>query len=214
MSSFRAVAVLSVLALGVGLYFSIADFNASKVRLSPEKIEGFFWPNQKKLEPFAMVDSNGSPFTLAQLKGKWSFLFFGYTHCPDICPMTMQIMRQSRMELVKSNPDFASKINMTFVSVDGERDTPEHLKNYLSFFGGGFTGATGSEAQLQTLTGQMGVPYSIEPHQPEEKNYLVEHSGAVFLISPEGMLASIYQPPITSELIVNRFLQIDQFMNQ
>ena len=212
-TSTAGVIVLCTLALIFGLYLSLSNNGFFAPKIKSEEIEGFFWPNQKRIEPFTMVDQNNSDFTLEHFRGKWSFLFFGYTHCPDICPITMQQMKEANGKLLDQHPELESTIQMIFVSVDGERDTPEHLKNYVEFFGD-FIGLTGSEVQLQGLTTQLGVPYSIEPHEPGNQNYLVEHSGAIFLISPQGMLASIYQPPFTPQGVSDRFQQILQFLDQ
>ena len=78
----------------------------------------------------------------------------------------------------------------------------------------GFEGATGNKSQVDSLTGHLGVPYSIDLHDPGDTEYLVGHSGAVYLISPEATLAAIYQPPHTAQMLTERLEQIKSFMNR
>ena len=207
--------LLGGMALMLGGYLSLFGFNLPVG--PPEKpaaqIESFFWPHQKQLSAFELVDHNGEPYTDQHLKGRWQFLFFGYTHCPDICPITLNTMRQSKEKILVMRPDVENRMDFVFISVDGERDTPQHLKTYLQFFGGHFKGATGNDSQIDSLTGQLGVPYAIDDHEPGGQDYLVSHTGAIFLISPQGTLASIYQPPLSADQISGRFLDILAFMD-
>ncbi|NKB78192.1 MAG: hypothetical protein GKR96_14450 [Gammaproteobacteria bacterium] len=215
MQSKIGVILLSATALIVGLYLSIFGLQLpTSNQIEATQIESFFWPKQKQVVEFEMINQDNEPFNLSTLTGKWNFLFFGYTHCPDICPITMQTLRQARSIIIEQAPSLEQETQFIFVSVDGERDTPSHMKTYLDFFGGSFIGATGNTDQINSLTSQLGIPYSINPHEPGDTNYLVEHSGAILLISPQGMLASIYQPPLEPELIASRFDQIIQFMRQ
>ena len=204
--------LLVLIALAVGIYLQIASIKSPVGTVAnPPDIEGFFWPDQKRLAEFEMVDTNNQPFGIADLSSKWSFVFFGYTHCPDICPITMHTMRKVRDKIYSYQEINMKNFNILFVSVDSERDTPEHLGKYISFFGDNFSAVTGNKKQVDSLTGQLGVPYSIDKHEPEDTDYLVGHSGAIFLISPDGYLASIYQPPHGVEEITSRFMDILRF---
>ncbi|NKB64726.1 MAG: SCO family protein [Gammaproteobacteria bacterium] len=215
MQSKSGVIWISITALVAGINLSFFGFQLPiSKQIDATEIESFFWPKQKKLTGFEMVNQYNEPFTLPNLTDKWSFLFFGYTHCPDICPITMQTLRQTRSIILENTPSLEAHTQFIFVSVDPERDTPEHMKIYLGFFGDAFLGATGNKQQIESLTTQLGIPYSIAPHEPGDKNYLVEHSGSILLISPQGMLASIYQPPLDPKAMADRFDQIIQFMEQ
>jgi len=200
-------------ALLLGGYFSVfgPGLPVSRNEHDPN-IEGFLWPKQKILTEFELVDHNNQPYRLERLKDKWRFVFFGYTNCPDICPTTMRTIRKIRKRIIDQVPDRREEIGFVFISVDGERDTPRHLNTYLNFFGDYFEGATGNKQQINKLTSQLGIPYSIDEHALGETDYRVGHSGAIFLISPQGSLASIYQPPLSPEDISDRFLSILEFM--
>jgi protein SCO1/2 len=209
------VLILGLIALLFGTYLQIFGLNLPGNNLTQQdpQIDGFFWPNQKQLGDFELVGTQDQKFNLDKLKGSWSFVFFGYTHCPDICPITMNTLRQVRDSLANGSESASSSPQFVFVSVDGERDTPEVMNSYVSYFGEGFIGASGNKTQVDTLTGQLGVPYSIDEHQPGDKNYLVGHSGSVFLISPDANLAAILHAPQDAADVADRFSQILKFSN-
>ncbi len=205
--------LLGLMALLVGVYIQLFGFNPPIRQSVPDNpgIEGFFWPEQKSLFDFEMIGTDNRTFGLKDLGAAWHFVFFGYTHCPDICPITMHTLRLARDEMSHSREVDMNRVNFLFVSVDGERDTPEHLDRYIRFFGDNFTALTGNKAQVDSLTTQIGVPYSIDEHEPGASDYLVAHSGAIFLISPEGKLASIFRPPHAPQDITERFRLILDF---
>ncbi len=207
------ILLIGISALLIGLYFQLFGLNPPVIKSQPASspIEGFFWPDQMQLRQFDLIGHDNQKFDVRRFSNHWSFVFFGYTHCPDICPITMYTLRQVRKKLHQdANPDF-DQIAFVFISVDGERDTPDHLRDYIEFFGEGFIAASGTKAQIESLTTQLGVPWSIDKHA-EGQDYLVSHSGAIFLISPEATLASIYQPPHDADEIADRFMQIQKFL--
>ncbi|WP_372522695.1 SCO family protein, partial [Sulfuricaulis sp.] len=112
--------------------------NDSRVMLLPDKVMTLF-PDPKPLTAFALTDHQNRVFDLASLKGKWSFLFFGYTHCPDICPTTLAILARARDNIVKSGVG-AEDIQIVFISVDPNRDTADMLKQYVTHFHAAFLG--------------------------------------------------------------------------
>ena len=198
----------------IGLYLQLFGFNPPLVKVEPatSPFEWFFWPDQLQLHQFGLVDHENRKFDQRRFSDHWSFVFFGYTHCPDICPITMNTLRQVREKLLRDTGPDTDQIAFVFVSVDGERDTPDRLRDYIEFFGEGFTAASGTKAQIESLTTQLGVPWSIDEHAEGQQDYLVGHSGAIFLISPEATVASIYQPPHEADEIADRFTQIQKFL--
>ncbi len=205
----RTIAIISVLiAFGSG----IGIYTARKQQVSlPLQIEGMMWPESKSLLPFSTIDQNGEEFGLQNLQGKWSFLFFGYTHCPDICPITLTVFNDV-YEKLRTNQHQA-EVQMIFVSVDPERDTIEQLHDYVSYFNENFIGLGGSLEQIQSLTGQMGIAFFHE--QPSATgDYLVNHSASVFLVDPHGQLIAIMSAPHSADDILSRFLKIKNFINK
>ncbi len=205
------VAIICLTSCAAGLYAALLTFSRPAAVSQPQ-IDGFIWPQQIQLTAFELIDHQRRPFTPASFAGQWNFLFFGYTHCPDICPLTLSILRQTGQKIAALSPPVAQTTRITFVSVDGERDTPERLAAYLRFFDPAFRGATGSRQQVDALTTQLGIPYEIETHAAGQTDYLVAHSGAVLLITPAGRLAAIFRAPHDADSIAARYAAMRAFM--
>lgn len=152
--------------------------------------------HQRAFPSMNLVDYNGKDFTNARLNGKWSLFFFGYTHCPDICPTTLATMAQLKKLLGESGND----VQIVFVSVDPERDQLEHLKNYVTYFHPDFLGVTGTPANLLELTKPLGIIYR-KVQGEGESDYLVDHSANVIVSAPNGDWAAIFRAPHTPEIM-------------
>lgn len=133
-----------------------------------------------------LTGSDGQTFRLRDLSGKWVLLFFGYSHCPDICPLTLTHMAHVLREL---GPD-ADEVAVVFVSVDPERDTPELLREFAGSFGEQVLGVTGTRAEIDAAVAAFGVRYEIDKSTAEQSaaGYKVSHSGDTFLVDPQGRL--------------------------
>jgi len=151
-------------------------------------------PEPRVIADFALIDQNGDAFSLKDLKGRWSVLFFGYTSCPDICPNTLFQLQQSRkLMLQQMAVDEIPRIFL--VSVDHERDTPQKLAEYLHYFDPAFIGLTGEDEQMRALALQLGVVYFIEPHEKGVTQYQVDHSASLLLVDPQGRLRGVLPAP-------------------
>ncbi len=197
---------LTVIGLGLGIFTA----RQQKLQLPPQ-IQGMMWPNPKVLKTFSSVDHNGKEFGLQNLQGNWSFLFFGYSHCPDICPVTLTILDQvyEKLQAKQQQP----KVQVVFVSVDPERDTSERLHSYVSYFNEDFIGLGGSLEQIKSLTGQMGIAFFHEPPSASG-DYSVDHTAAIFLIDPKGEMIAIMSAPHKVDDIVSRFVEIQSFIEK
>lgn len=153
---------------------------------------------------FALLDQNRNSFSNRNFEGKWTFLYFGYTYCPDICPTTLQILRQVHADIKNRKDD----IQFVFVTVDPERDTPEHLQQYVPFFDPELIGVTGDLSEISRLANSLGVIFG--KLSVDKKNYLMGHSGAVLLINPMGHMQGIFGEPHFANDIVNDFAAIEK----
>ena len=145
-----------------------------------------------------LVKHDGQPFTNDDLKGHWTLVFFGYTRCPDICPMTMNVLAEAKKKATAEFPQ------VVFVSVDPQRDTVEMLGDYVRYFDPEFTGVTGEENMIQALTLQTSVLYMKVPGSSgKEDDYLVDHSSSIILINPKGQLAAFLAAPHTPTSIID-----------
>ena len=180
----------------------------SRAILLPSQVVTLF-PDPKPLTAFALTDHKNRVFDLASLKGKWSFLFFGFTHCPDVCPTTLAVLARARDDTAKHAAG-AGDIQFVFVSVDPKRDTSGKLGQYLHYFDTTFLGVTGDEAQIGNLAGQLGAPYQVAI-TPGMENYPVTHSTAVFLVDPRARYHAVFTPPHEAEAIGRRFKAVRDF---
>jgi protein SCO1/2 len=197
----------ALVAFGAGIGIYTARQQQSQL---PPQIEGLMSPEAKNLKPFSVIDQEGQQFTLQNLQEKWSFLFFGYTNCPDICPITLSIFEQVHKKL---GSEHSGRAQMIFVSVDPARDTTEKLHDYVNYFNEDFIGLGGSIEQIQSLTGQLGIPFF--PHESNaEGDYLVDHSASIFLINPRGQLIAVMSAPHQADDIYTRFLQINSWFEK
>jgi protein SCO1/2 len=122
-------------------------------------------------------------------------MFFGYTHCPDVCPSTLYDLKLVHEKLEQLTGDGAPGHQVLFVSVDPERDTPEQLGQYVNYFHPDFIGVTGPQEQLAPLTMQLGIAYRIEDHEADSPQYNVDHSVSVLLTDPQGRLHGVFPAP-------------------
>ena len=156
-------------------------------------------PELRKLEfgrDFVLTDQNGASFDTATLRGKLIFLFFGYTTCPDACPMTLS--KLARVSSLLS--DDGKRVQTVFVSVDPERDTVEKMKEYLSYYTLPVVGLTGTAAEVASVTGDFGVYYG-KSETETAAGYLVDHTTLVYMIDPSGMLRYLSHPEDTPEVL-------------
>jgi protein SCO1 len=129
--------------------------------------------------PFTLTDQNGRTVTDSELKGRPSLVFFGFTHCPDVCPTTLFEVSEVLRAL---GPD-AEKVNALFVTVDPERDTPTELKDYLSSFDPHLRGLTGDPAAINNVTKAYRVYVK---KVPQGNDYTMDHTAIVYLMDKEG----------------------------
>jgi protein SCO1/2 len=203
---FITLLVLGSIAAGVLLGLWSSRNEATRTPAHPD-IEGLLWPSPRTLAPFTVTDHLGQPFGLEQMSGKWSLLFFGYTHCPDTCPITLTILKDLYEKLAAENA--AADVQIIFVTVDPARDTQEQMANYIRYFNDKFIGLTGTGEQITVLTQQLGVLFYKDD---DKEDYAMGHSASVFLISPAWQLVGVFSPPYNTENMLVRFKAIRTFV--
>jgi protein SCO1/2 len=173
---------------------------------SPD-LQAILWPEPKPLQAFTLIDQHQQPFTLERLNGKWTFLFFGYTSCPDICPTTMTVLKTVYERLQQDLKETPTKIQVVFISVDPQRDTPKQLAEYVAFFNQEFIGVTGVETEINGLTRTLGAGYLKQPGGTAG-DYQISHTSTIFLIDPQQRLYAGFSPPQVPETIVSQSLKL------
>jgi protein SCO1 len=190
------VVLFAVIAMAAG--FWLASSLKSSDSEHTAKIQGVVLKPARQIQVPELSKHDGTPFTNDDLNGQWTLVFFGYTHCPDICPTTMNVLAEAKK---KSAGDFP---RVVFVSVDPQRDTVDLLGGYVHYFDPEFTGVTGDEKMIQALALQASVLYMKVPGDSgNENDYLVDHSSSILLISPEGKLVAFLKAPHTPGSILD-----------
>ena len=144
-------------------------------------------PQPRALAGFSLSDHQGGSFGNAQLQGKPSLMFFGFTHCPDVCPTTLALMAQ-----LARDPAL-SQLRMLFVTVDPARDDQLTLQRYVNAFGGSLIGLRGEDAGLNPLLQSIGAARNVQPLAGGD--YSVDHSATLFYLDSSGRLAAVFSPP-------------------
>jgi cytochrome oxidase Cu insertion factor (SCO1/SenC/PrrC family) len=147
--------------------------------------------------PFSLTDQNGRTVTDADLKGKPTLLYFGYTYCPDVCPTALLLMETAVESL---GPDAAKKVNMVFITIDPERDTPALMKGYVSNFGPTILGLTGTPEQIAKAARAYRVYYQKVPSK-DDSPYLMDHSSIIYLLDRNGRFVTHFTHESKSEAI-------------
>lgn len=169
----------------------------------------FHFPATRLVPEFELADHQGAVFDVESLRGKWSFLFFGYTHCPDICPTTLHSMAQ----IIDRLGEDAQKTQFVFISVDPERDTVERLAEYLPFFHPDIVGLTGTPAQVEQFAKAMWVPYMRVENPESPADYAMDHSASVLLIDPHARYHAIISPPYTVDGLIQNWRDMATFFD-
>lgn len=207
----KQVILLSVFAGAIGLVAGFVLYqSAAGKRAVPPDVPGLLWPNPKALAVFSLEDHGQQTFNLDRLKGKWTFLFFGYTHCPDVCPVTLSVLADAEKRLSKAGQSLED-VQVVFVSLDPKRDTQERLQQYVQYFSPGFIGVTGDEEGLSDFTRQLGVVYSVTDRGAND-DYLVDHTASILLTDPSARLVAVFGFPHDAEAIAHRFMSIREFL--
>ena len=173
-------------------------------------LDGILLEKPIPLADFFLFDHAQEPFTRDRLKGKWSFVFFGYTHCPDVCPATMHEV-EKLTDLLAPKPPMANQFQFIFVSVDPERDTPEHMAKYIQYFNPLILGVTGEVPELKNMTKKLKAKFSKGDGTRTE--YSVNHSSAMYLINPNAEYAARFRAPHDVDRIYQWWREIDRTVN-
>jgi len=185
-----SIAIVAILALVGGFLLSWYGYSNRPIELE----NGLWFGEQARALPeFELIDHRRQKLTRAQLQGQWSLMFFGYTHCPDICPVSLQTL--SDMVKAIDDSDVTSALQVYFVSVDPQRDSPEILADYVSYFNPDFAGATAELEKLTPLTRSLGIAHALRNKTEGNSVYDVDHSAAIVLINPRAEYAGLFGAP-------------------
>ena len=194
--------VVAAAAAAVGL---AAALYLDARRDSQPEIGGYVLERPRALPAVALVDERSTPFHAADFSGHWSFLYFGYTYCPDVCPLTLVELAAVKQQLVAEHPE--QRVKFYFISVDPQRDTPARLREYVAYFDPAFHGLTGTNEALASLASATETLFAVPADQGSD-NYLVSHSSNLVLLDPEARVYAVLTPPHDSARIAVDFTNV------
>lgn len=202
MQTLRIIMIAAVVAVGLGVFW----FSYQSGVLGPQTsqvLQGSAGP--KIGGPFEMVNHWGEPTTDKDFGDTYRLMFFGFTYCPDICPVTLSVISSA---LDQMGTD-ATRVTPLFISVDPGRDTPEAMRDYVSSFHPGIIGLTGSEEQVDHVAKSYGVYYAKSAATADDPdNYLVDHTSITYLITPDNTYAAHFSHGTSAEDIAAGVLRV------
>ncbi|NOY67223.1 MAG: SCO family protein [Gammaproteobacteria bacterium] len=205
------IGTFAVIALLAGIYFSPISHQPAT---PPILDNSTLLMPPKLIQPAGLIDHNSKPFGLPQMQGYWSFVFFGYTNCPDVCPATL-FQFKTIAKMLDKYPEIKAKTRFILVSIDPERDNPEHLKEYVQYYNPDFIGITGNNKDIYSFSRQMGIIFQrMAPGKPSEPDdYLVDHSSAILMLNPKGQLQAVFSAPHEANKILKDYLLIYNYLS-
>lgn len=182
-----------VLAVSLAALLSLSGCSSDQENWNAKDISGLM-PELA----YQLTDTSGDTVTAEDSAGNIRLMFFGFTSCPDICPTTLQKLAQAVQKLPE---DAQEDMQIIFVSVDPNRDTPERIKSYVDFFSDGIIGLTGEEENLRELSKRYRTTFGYE--EPDDKgNYAVSHSGAVYVFDRNGKARLLVRPEQSMDALI------------
>ncbi len=193
------IGVALAIALVAGLLVFMLVETPRTPPASPPPLTATLYPAPVPLPDFELVDQAGAAAGRDVFEGHWDLVFFGFTSCPDICPITLSVLADAKTKL--ANAGHSPLPRIVLVSVDPERDTPERLADYIAYFGEDNLGLTGDIDEIRSFTKHVGVFF--EKREADGDDYTVDHSAVVLLIDPDAELRGLFSSPHKAENFIN-----------
>jgi len=187
----RESAILGACACALGLGVWIGSQSSWFIDRAAPIANGLVFENPRPISTFRLIDFDQGAFSVDQLKDRWSFIYFGYSACGQVCTETLTELK--RLILALSSLDNALPIQVVFVTVDPGRDSASRLKTYLREFDSTFIGITGDINTLAFFAAELAAPFTLGPDAGE--SYALDHSNSIMLINPSAALQAVLAPP-------------------
>jgi protein SCO1/2 len=196
-------AAAAVLVIAAALAGAVTAFLVTRPGAAPPALErATRLDAPRPLPAVTLLDQAGAAWGPDRLRGRWTLLFFGFTHCPDVCPTTLATLAGARRLL--SDLPAGEQPGLLFATVDPARDTPQALAQYVGHFDPAFAGVTGDAAEIGRLTREMGVAVHIGAADADGR-YAVDHSAAVFLVDPDAAYSALFGAPHDAAVIARDY---------
>jgi protein SCO1/2 len=204
-----AVFLFLIVALAVSVYLKWQRANVDLTSVVDQSVLRIV-PQPIPVPDAKLTQMSGQPFGKKDLIGKWTFLYFGYTLCPDVCPTELSALAEVA-DLLRSK-GVQARWQEVFVSVDPERDTPEQLGKFVSYFDPKIIAATGEQTELRIMAQPIGVGWEKAALPTVDGkpagSYLINHTTSILLINPDGAMVGVFPTPHNPEAMVKAFLTV------
>ncbi|MDH5356701.1 MAG: SCO family protein, partial [Gammaproteobacteria bacterium] len=178
----------------------------------PSELMGVLRQEYRQLPPFELTTQAGEALNEQSIQGKWSFVFFGYLSCPDVCPSVLHEMNTVYKLIEDEAGKAPDNLQVMFISVDPGRDSAEQVGQYVRYFNQSFIGATAAQSAIDGLMRDFGAAYIIEA-ETAPGQYLVSHTSAIFLIDPMGRLVASFSQPHYATTIFSQYKKIKAYFS-
>ena len=176
----------------------------------PSLESGTALPQARVLPEFNLVDTHGAAAPNSALRGHPTLVFFGFTHCPDVCPTTLATLASVQKQVITQDASMTG-LKIALISVDPERDTPEQLGSYIASFGGDFIGLTGSTDEIVKASRGFGV--AAARVDLGGGNYTMDHSAAVFALDSQARIVAVFSPPFSAPALARDVARLAPVLN-
>lgn len=202
--------LIAAFAAGLGLW-AAQPLLYSHGNTAPELGITTLLPSPRAIPDFALIGADNVPFTRDDITGRWTLLFIGFTHCPDVCPTTLADLGSAE-KLWSQRLPAAQRPRIVFVSVDPERDSAEKTREYARFFSPDAVGVTGELAALEAFARSLGMVFMKVPagDGDDPANYSIDHSAHITLLDQQGRFAGLIRPPHAPAAIAKDLITIVQ----
>lgn len=196
-----------IMVLG-GLYFLYLNRQAKEETVVAEnniKIDGTYLEKPTVLKSFQLTDNHDKTFTNKNLQGKWTFMFFGFTNCGYVCPITLTELNKM-YKIIQKTSDKKSMPQVVFVSVDPDRDSVKKVNTFVNKFNAAFIGLRGNQDQTNNIVNQLHITATkvYEEGAPKD-DYMINHSAEIFVFNPKGELKAYFAYPHKAEQMVKDY---------
>ncbi len=195
--------LIAALAAGLGLWAAQRLFNQPPAATGPALQTVRLFKPERELPAFSLRQSDGTPLVPGELKGHWTLVFLGFTHCPDVCPTTLAQLSQAQKQW-QALPE-TLRPRVLFVSVDPERDTPDAIGEYAHGFHRDTLAATAQVPALEQFTRSLSLVFAKVPGGADAPSdqYTMDHSMTLAVLDPQARMAGIVQPPLEPNAIAS-----------
>ncbi|HET9474695.1 MAG TPA: SCO family protein [Steroidobacteraceae bacterium] len=197
-----AVGAIAVVAAVAGMYVARTVSQPAVATLT----SGTVLPHPRTLAEFSLTDTRGADTSPRELRGHPTLVFFGFTHCPDVCPTTLALLTSVQKQLAPQNEKMAA-LKVALISVDPERDTPEQMGKYIASFGGDLIGLTGSAPEIVKATRSFGVAFA-RADLPGG-SYTMDHSATVFVLDSQARIVAVFTPPLSAAALTRDVARLE-----